>query len=98
MSKERRKHTSEFKREALNLMSNQHLSVAEVSRRLGVSQTLLYKWKTQYAELGEQAFPGKGQLTAQEAELARLRRENDQLRMERDILPLDMSISVNHVF
>jgi transposase len=86
MSKERRKHTPEFKREALNLISNQQLSVAEVSRRLGVSQTLLYKWKTQFAEQGEQAFPGKGQLTPQEAELARLRRENEQLRMERDIL------------
>lgn len=86
MSKERRKHTPEFKREALNLISHQQLSVAEVSRRLGVSQTLLYKWKAQFAEQGDQAFPGHGQLTAQEAELARLRRENEQLRMERDIL------------
>ena len=86
MSKERRKHTPEFKREALNMISNQQLSVAEVSRRLGVSQTLLYKWKAQFAEHGEQAFPGKGQLTPQEAELARLRRENELLRMERDIL------------
>ncbi|WP_397570595.1 transposase [Schlesneria sp. T3-172] len=43
MSRERRKHTPEFKREALNLISSQQLSVAEVSRRLGISQTLLYK-------------------------------------------------------
>lgn len=42
MPKERRKHTPEFKREALNLISKQQLSVAEVSRRLGVrpAQTL----------------------------------------------------------
>jgi len=80
------KHTSEFKREAVALIIDQHLSVAEVSRRLGVAQSLLYKWKHQLALQGEQAFPGKGQQTAQEAELARLRRENEQLRMERDIL------------
>ncbi|WP_373653608.1 transposase [Schlesneria sp. DSM 10557] len=86
MSRERRKHTPEFKREALNLISSQQLSVAEVSRRLGVSQTLLYKWKAQFAAQGEQAFPGQGQQTAQEAELARLRREVELLRMERDIL------------
>jgi transposase len=82
----RRKHTSEFKREALRLVADQQLSVAEVSRRLGVSQTLLYKWKSQFAAQGEQAFPGQGQQTAQEAEIARLRREVEQLRMERDIL------------
>ena len=86
MSKERRKHTSEFKREAVGMVLNQQLSVAEVSRRLGISQTLLLKWKVQFTTQGEQAFPGKGQQTPQEAELSRLRRENEQLRMERDIL------------
>ena len=86
MSKERRQHTPEFKREALSLVIDQHVSVAEVSRRLGISQSLLHKWKAQFVAQGEQAFPGKGQQTAQEAELARLRRENEQLRMERDIL------------
>jgi transposase len=82
----RQKYTSEFKREAISLVVDQHLSVAEVARRLGISETLLYKWKHQFATQGEQAFPGKGQQTAQEAELARLRREVEQLRMERDIL------------
>ena len=86
MSKERRKHTPEFKREALNLVIDQQLSIAEVARRLGISQSLLHKWKVQFAAQGEQAFPGKGQQTPQEAELTRLRRENEQLRMERDIL------------
>ena len=86
MSKERRQHTPEFKREALSLIMDQHVSVAEVSRRLGISQSLLHKWKAHLTAQGEQAFPGKGQQTAQEAELARLRRENEQLRMERDIL------------
>ena len=86
MSKERRKHTPEFKREALNLVIDQQQSIAEVARRLGISQSLLHKWKVQFAAQGEQAFPGKGQQTPQEAELTRLRRENEQLRMERDIL------------
>ena len=86
MSKERRKHSSEFKREAVSMIMDQQLSVAEVSRRLGVCESQLHKWKLQFTTEGEQAFPGKGQQTAQEAELARLRREVEQLRMERDIL------------
>jgi transposase len=82
----RQKYTSEFKREAISLIVDQQVSVAEVARRLGISETLLYKWKHQFMAQGEQAFPGKGQQTVQEAELARLRREVEQLRMERDIL------------
>jgi transposase len=86
MSKERRQFTAEYKREALRMVEQQQLSVAEVARRLGIKANLLYRWKAQFAADGEQAFPGSGQQTAQEAELARLRRENEQLRMERDIL------------
>lgn len=67
-------------------MEQQRLSVAEAARRLGIRPNLLYRWKSQLATAGTQAFPGTGQQTAQEAELARLRRENEQLRMERDIL------------
>ena len=59
MSKERRKDTPEFQRAALSMMRDQQLSVAEVSRRLGISQTLLRKSKVQFAAQGEQAFPGK---------------------------------------
>lgn len=86
MSKERRVFSAEYKREALNLVQKQQLSVAEAARRLGINPNLLHRWKAQLASEGEQAFPGSGQQTAQEAELAKLRRENEQLRMERDIL------------
>lgn len=86
MSKDRRVFSAEYKREALNLVQKQRLSVAEAARRLGINPNLLYRWKAQLASAGEQAFPGSRQQTAQEAELAKLRRENEQLRMERDIL------------
>ena len=67
------------------MVEQQQLSVAEVARRLGIKANLLYRWKSQFAADGEQASPGSGQQTAQEAELGMLRRENVQLRMERDI-------------
>lgn len=86
MSKELRQFSAEYKREALHLIEKQQLSVAEAARRLGINPNLLYRWKSQFAAEGEQAFPGSGQPSAQEAELAKLRRENEQLRMERDIL------------
>jgi transposase len=86
MSEPRRTYSAEFKREAVALVVQQGLSFVEAARRLGIRDSLLRKWKAALEAQGDQAFPGKGQQNAQEAELARLRRENEQLRMERDIL------------
>ena len=82
----RRTHTSQFKREAVELIAREGLSVAEASRRLGVNQTLLRSWKLKIQAEGDQAFPGSGQRTAIEEENRLLREENARLKMERDIL------------
>ena len=87
MSKqERRKFTAEYKREAVNMVLKQHLSVAEAARRLGIAENMLHRWKKEFSDGGNDAIPGPGQQTAMEEELARLRSENERLRMERDIL------------
>jgi transposase len=82
----RRTYTSQFKREAVELVEREGLSVAEAARRLGVDQTLLRTWKMKFQEQGDQAFPGAGQRTAIEEEVRQLREENARLKMERDIL------------
>ncbi|MFO1044855.1 MAG: transposase [Planctomycetaceae bacterium] len=86
MSKDRGQFKAEYQREALWMVEQQQLSVAEVASHLGIKANLLYRWKAQFAADGQQAFPGSGQQMAQEAELARLRRENEQLHTERDII------------
>ena len=82
----RRSHTSQFKREAVELIVREGLSVAEAARRLGVNQTLLRSWKLKFQAEGDQAFPGSGQRTAIAEEVRQLREENARLKMERDIL------------
>jgi transposase len=82
----RRTYTSQFKREAVELVERAGVSVAEAARRLGVDQTLLRSWKIKFQEQGDQAFPGSGQRTAIEEEVRQLREENARLKMERDIL------------
>ena len=84
--RKRRSFTREFKLQAVRMMADQGLSVAEVARDLDVGQTLLRKWKKQFEEQAAEAFPGNGKLSAEEEELRRLREEVKQLRMERDIL------------
>jgi transposase len=82
----RRTFTAEFKREAVELIRKEGLSVAEAARRLDVHANLLRKWQREAAEQGRQTFPGKGHQTALEEENRRLREENARLRMEREIL------------
>jgi transposase len=82
----RKFYTPEFKLQAVKMITEQKLSVAEVARRLGVTENLLHSWKKAVLKKGADAFPGSGQLTPVEEELRRLRAEVKRLEMERDIL------------
>ena len=93
MAAERKQYSAEFKRETVRLMSEGGVSVAQVSRDLGVCRSLLGKWKRQLTaeqQTRVRAFPGHGQPA--EAELTRLRREVEILRLEREVLKKAVSI------
>ena len=85
MSK-RRVFSREFKMEAVKLVTEQGYSVGQAAESLGVSATSLRKWREKFEDQGQEAFPGKGRLTATDEELGKLREECRRLRMERDIL------------
>ncbi len=86
MKRKRRSFTKEFKREAVRLVLEGGESICHAARNLGIRDTTLGRWKQEFESDREQAFPGQGQLKPEDAELRRLRRENERLRMERDIL------------
>jgi transposase len=86
MVRKRRSYSREFKIEAVALVTKGGLSISHAARDLGISQTVLGRWKKQFEADPEQAFPGKGKLKPQDEELARLRRELAIVREERDIL------------
>ena len=78
-------YSREFKIEAVQLL-NAGQSLAQVCKNLGVSEASLSKWKRQLKDEPVNAFPGKGNMLPQDAELRRLQRENEKLRMEKEIL------------
>lgn len=80
----RKQYTKEFKQQAVSLITEQGLGIAQAARDLGLRENLLSRWKKELAQQGQQAFPGHGR--TQEDELAQLRRENEILRREREIL------------
>ena len=86
MPRKRSTYTPEFKLQAVKMILEQKLAVAEVARRLGVSQNLLHTWKKAVLADGTKAFPGSGHLTPQEEEIRKLKAEVKRLEAERDIL------------
>jgi transposase len=82
----RKTYTREFKLQAVRMLTDQGLSVAEVARRLGVGENCLRYWRAAACDQGQDAFPGHGQLSPAEDELRRLRAEVQRLRAERDLL------------
>src|SRR5262245_18961415 len=85
-------YSREFKLETLRLLKSSGKSKAQLERELGLYQGQLSLWEKAFNKEGgnvarlEQAFPGTGHQSDAEAELSRLRRENEILRQERDIL------------
>ncbi len=97
MKETRKSYSKEFKQKAVEL-SNVRGNVQEIARELGVKAELLYRWRNEYASKPTLAFSGKGnkQLTEEQKELARLRRELKDAKLENEILKKAVSIfSVN---
>ena len=92
MKKTRRKYTREFKLEAVRLSETSGKSAVQIERDLGIGAGCLSRWKREFAEEGENAFPGHGRLTPDQEHIRQLERENEILRQERDILKKAVAI------
>ncbi len=79
--------TEEFKKEAIKMVIDGGLSEREACRRLSLANSTLARWVRQ-ARNGAlpTAAPRRGPITEEEMEVARLKREIAELKMERDIL------------
>lgn len=77
-----KQYPKEFKDEAVALVLEQGYSVPDAAKSLGITASMLYKWK----ELHEQQVEGKALAEDEREELKRLRKENKELRMEKEIL------------
>ena len=82
----RKTYTREFKLQALRLLGEPGLSIAEVARRLGVGENCLRNWRKAAQGCGADAFPGHGTPAPADEELRRLRAEVQRLKAERDLL------------
>jgi transposase len=83
--KQRRIHTPEFKADAVKLARASSRTVTEIAHELDIAPSLLGRWIRQ-ADIDEGNGPEGALTTTEKEELQRLRRENKELRMEKEIL------------
>lgn len=89
----RRKYSKEFKIKSVEL-SNIRGNVQEVARELGVNAEFIYRWRREFNANPDLAFGGNGikQLTEEQKELERLRKELKDAKLENEILKKAVSI------
>jgi transposase len=93
---EHRYFDKEFKYEAIRLLNEGKRSVKDIAADLGIHPNLLHQWRRKYRANMEHSFPGKGHMTPPEEELRLLRRENEDLREEKEILKKALAIFSKH--
>ena len=77
-----KQYSKEYKEEAVAPVREQGYSVPEAANSLGIASNILYRWKTQIeAQLEDKLLSDD-----EREELKRLRKENKNLRMEKEIL------------
>jgi len=86
--KKYRQYDAQFKRHAVSLWLDGNRSATEVAEELGINDNLLYAWKKEFGPSSQKPLSQ----TEMEAELAALRRENAQLRQQREVLKKTLGI------
>lgn len=96
MGQERRHFRDEFKTEAVALLASSGRPLVQIAGELGLSPSMLRNWRNRREGRNTGAAvipkPAPHSVPDPAAEISRLRRENDRLRMERDILKKAVAI------
>lgn len=87
----RKKYNRDFKLETVRL-SYERENISDLSKELGIRPSLIYRWRSEFNSMSENSFPGNGRRLEPEDELQKLRRELNEVKMERDILKKAVSI------
>lgn len=79
-------YSKDFKVQACKLVLEDEIKASIVAEKFNINVVMLYRWISEYETYGDEAFVGKGHLKSTDAEIRKLRKENERLKMENDIL------------
>lgn len=79
--KTRKKHSAEDKIRIVIEGLRGDMTVAELCRKEGISQSLYYKWSKEFLEAGKQRLAGNTTRQADSEEVKDMRQENEQMKL-----------------
>ncbi len=92
MGEKHRHFSREFKRDAVQLVTEKEMPVGKVARELDIHPNLLHLWRRRFLAEGDKAFLGRGRITPEVAEIRGLRKQLERVRQERDILKKALAV------
>jgi len=87
---QRRKFDKQFKIDAVRLLEGSGKTATVIASDLGIARDALSRWKREFSQENLKAFPGNG--NPRDEEIARLRKEIADVKLERDILKKALGI------
>ena len=94
MSIIRRKFTKEQKLEIVNQSMAEDISIESLAEQYKIHANSIYKWRRQYLKYEDVSFPGNGNkmMSAEENEIARLKKQLREVELEKEILKKALGI------
>jgi transposase len=92
MSGKRRRFDRDYKLSAVRLLESSEGNLEQISRGLGISSSMLRRWRNQVRERGAESFSETGRM--ERSEVLRLRRENKDLRRQLEFLKKTLGFEV----
>jgi transposase len=92
MGEKHRHFSREFKRDAVQWVTEKGVPVGKVARELDIHPNLLHLWRRRFLAQGDKAFTGRGRIRPEVAEIRGLRKQLEKVRQERDILKKALAV------
>ena len=90
--KKQRQYDKEFRINAIKHFESSGKSLSQVAKDLGIPPSTFCGWVQEHKQHGEQSFPGSGNIKPCNEEYYRLKKELENVKMERDILKKAVAI------
>ena len=76
----------EYKTQICEMILKESINPKIIAEKIGIQKTMIYRWISEYKDLGEDAFVGHGNQRKEDAKYRKLLKENEKLKQECEIL------------
>jgi len=94
--KQKRRYDKAYKLEVLNMIQQSDRTIKSIAQELEIHPGVISRWRRQFRDQENDAFPGKGHQIPEDEEIRRLKKELADVKEERDILKKAVAFFAKH--